>query len=99
MTPRKALRAARQLHERLADGEVATEDRQRVAREIAGLLFAAESAMPMTNKCRLLFMRLRTDAESRNGVNDSDGVPNRPEIWDHYEEIERDCTDPEEPPG
>ena len=96
MTPKTAISEARRLHERLVgeqlDEQLSGDQRAQLAREISRLLFEAERAGALPNSCRLLFLRLRTDAEHIAGLHEAEGIRSRPEVWEHYDELLRSCV-------
>lgn len=94
--PEEALRAARDLHQRLLTENLPRAQKQQLARRISGLLFIAEASTGMPNNYRLLFLRLRTDADHRVGLDESEGIRHKPEILEHYDRLEAYCTDARE---
>ena len=63
MNPRESVKAARELHQELLGGSLSKEERAKLTAAILDHLFAAESSKAFPNSCRLLFLRLRSDAE------------------------------------
>ena len=61
-------------------------ERQQRARQISGLLFAAEVESQPPNHARLLLMRLRADAHLR-AETDGKSARKSDQVWEHYGQL------------
>lgn len=87
MTPIAWIHVARGLHARLLNPETEPDEKLRLAREIEGALFYAESNMRVSNRARLLFLRLRTHAHHA-ALRGPNGLRNNATTWMDYDELE-----------
>ena len=87
VSPTAWIHLARGLHARLINPQSAPDEKLRLAREIEGALFSAESTIRVTNRARILFLRLRTHAHlaALRGVK---GLRNNGTTWMDYDELE-----------
>jgi hypothetical protein len=87
LSPLHSVFAARALHQILLKKETPPDRKKALAREIAGILFSAEANAALSNRTRILFLRLRTQAHLM-------ALPNAPDIvkpealWTIYDELE-----------
>jgi hypothetical protein len=63
------------------------DEKLRLARELEGALFSAESTMRVSNRARILFFRLRTHAHLAASRGDR-GLRNNGTTWMDYDELE-----------
>ena len=78
---------ARGLHARLVNPQSAPDEKLRLAREIEGALFSAESTMRVSNRTRILFLRLRTHAHLA-ALRGAKVLRNNGTTWIDYDELE-----------
>jgi hypothetical protein len=69
------------------DESLSTEAKNKLAREIAGVLFSAEATSILSNRARLLFLKLRTHAHLVASRGDA-GAFNEAAIILAYDELE-----------
>jgi hypothetical protein len=93
MTAIHSLHTARALHKRLIEEtDLAPQGRYKIAREISGHLFAIEAnTSPLSNRCRLVFLRLRTDAHNRGTAEGGELTRGLAEVNELYDELQHDC--------
>ena len=88
MNPLDSVHTARNLHARILQSpDLPLEEKRRLAREIAGHLFCAEVYAFLSNRARILFLRLRTHAHVSAQL-DPPLSRNEPSIWTFYDELE-----------
>jgi hypothetical protein len=87
VSPLAWIHLARGVHARLIEAQSARDEKLRLAREVEGALFTAESKIRVSNRARLLFFRLRTYAHltAKRG---SHGLRHNATTWMHYDELE-----------
>jgi hypothetical protein len=88
LSPYQTIEAARRLHELLFDGIMLVEQKQKLAREISGRLFAVEAHRILPDPCRAYFLRLRNDAHDRANNHDSKILPLFSRVSGGYDQIE-----------
>ena len=86
-SPLAWIHLARGIHARLIDEQSAPDEKFRLAREVEGALFSAESNIRVSNRARLLFFRLRTYAHltAKRGSNT---LRHNATTWLDYDELE-----------
>ena len=87
VSPIAWIHLARGLHARLINPLSAPDEKLRLAREIEGALFSAESTMRVSNRARILFLRLRTHAHLA-ALRGAKGLRNNGTTWIDYDELE-----------
>ena len=89
LTPYQSVEAARRLHELLFEGStLLAEQKQKLARQISGRLFAVEAHRILPDPCRAFFLRLHNDAHDRAHADDSKALALPGRISGSYDQIQ-----------
>ena len=87
LSPIAWIHVARGLHARLLTAQIEPDEKLRLAREIEGSLFYAESTIRVANRARILFLRLRTHAHLA-ALRGPNGLRNNATTWMDYDELD-----------
>ena len=87
LPPVDYVRTARDLHSQLLEPGLTPQEKARLAREISGLIFAAEAtALNITNPGRIVCLRIKTHAYLCTTVNPPRTPPEC--VWTDYRQLE-----------